>query len=169
MAAPTCPSSRAAFAVIAGGADADLRWAWFCGRCAAAPALGGELPSMRRVCSRCGFGILLRAQSSEVPAPGQPYLVVDASLAVQALSETAEDYLEISEQGALNRHITELLIPADRSVDGSADLAVALSLAARGVDSPSQAMVSRSNTFGERIRVRISPCGPPPAALVVLA
>jgi hypothetical protein len=111
--------------------------------------------------------VLLRARSDEVPAVHAPYLIVDASLAVQALSQTAESYLGITEEVAVNRHITELLIPADRSAGGSANLAAALSKAAGGNPVPSHAMVSRSNTFGERIQVRISACGPPPAALVV--
>jgi hypothetical protein len=103
-----------------------------------------------------------------VPAVAARYLVVDASLAVQALSQAAESYLGITEGVAINRHITELLIPADRSAGGSANLAAALSKAAAGDTAPSQAMVSRSNTFGERIQARISACGPPPSALVVL-
>jgi hypothetical protein len=123
---------------------------------------------MHRVCTHCGLGVLLRARSDEVPALHAPYLVVDASLAVQALSHAAESYLGITEEVAVNRHITELLIPADRSPGGSANLAAALSKAAGGDTAPSHSMVSRSNTFGERIRARISACGPPPAALVVL-
>jgi hypothetical protein len=106
--------------------------------------------------------------SDEVPTTDAAYLVVDASFAVQALSEAAEAHLGLTEESALNRHITHLLIPADRSDGGSGNLAVALSMAARGDGAASQVTVCRTNTFGERIRARISSCGPPPAALVVL-
>jgi len=161
-------ANRPALSVIAGGNEAAPAWRWFCGRCAAHPALEDALPFARRVCGSCGLGLLLRARSDEVPGPDAAYLVVDPSFAVQGLSQAAEDYLGITEKAAVNRHVTELLIPADRSAGGSANLAVALSMAARGEGAPSQATVSRGNTFGERIRARISACGPPPAALVVL-
>jgi hypothetical protein len=169
MTAQAHRSLRPILTLLDGGHDAGPAWRWFCGRCAAPPALDGELPSVRRVCASCSFGVLLRARSDEVPAVDAPYLVVDASFAVQAVSSTAEVYLGITEDLALNRHVTEFLIPADRSAGGTANLAVALSMAARGEGAASQAVVSRSNTFGERIRARISACGPPPAALVVRA
>ncbi|MDQ6803781.1 MAG: PAS domain-containing protein [Actinomycetota bacterium] len=169
MTALTTPSPRPVLALLDGGGNAATAWSWFCGRCGASPSPQGELPSARRVCARCSFGVLLRARSDEVPAPHAPYLVVDASLTVQALSKAAELYLGITEELAVNRHVTELLIPADRSAGGSANLAVALSMAARGVGPASQSMVCRSNTFGERIKARITACGPPEAALVVLA
>lgn len=159
---------RPAFELLDGGNHAEPAWRWFCGRCAAPPKSGDALPSVHRVCASCGFGLLLQARSDEVPGGGSAYLVVDSSFAVQALSHAAENYLGITEAHALNRHVTELLIPADRSAGGSANLAIALSTAARGDGPPSQATVCRSNTFGERIRARITPCGPPPAALVVL-
>jgi ribosomal protein S27AE len=168
MTALTNRLERRAFELLDGGNEAGPTWRWFCGRCAARPAIAGALPPGRRVCPACGFGLLLRAMSDEVPRSDEPYLIVDASFAVQALSERGEDYLEISEREALNRHVTQLLIPADRSAGGSANLAVALSKAVRGEGPPDQVTVSRANTFGERARARISACGPPHAALVVL-
>jgi hypothetical protein len=169
MSALTDRPERPAFALLEGGNGSSTASRWFCGRCAARPALTDALPSVRRVCAVCGFGLMLQARSDEVPSAAEAYLVVDASFSVQALSEAAEAYLGTTERSALNRHVTELLIPADRSAGGSANFAVAMSMAARGGGPASQAMVSRTNTFGERIRARISACGPPPGALVVLA
>lgn len=169
MTARSNQSLRPVLSLFDGGhGDDEQGWRWFCGRCGAPPTFHGELTSARRVCAGCGFGVLLSARADEVPAVDAPYLVVDASFAVQAVSKTAEAYLGTTEALALNRHVTELLIPADRSAGGSANVAVALSMAARGEGPASHAMVCRSNTFGERIRARISACGPPAAALVVL-
>jgi hypothetical protein len=169
MSALTDSPEHPAFALLEGGNGSALASRWFCGRCAARPILTDALPSVRRVCAVCGFGLMLQARSDEVPHAGAAYLVVDASFAVQALSTTAEVYLGTTERSALNRHVTELLIPADRSAGGSANFAVAMSLAARGGGAASQTTVCRTNSFGERIRARITACGPPPAALVVLA
>lgn len=160
---------RPAFELFQGGNDHAPSWRWFCGSCGERPVLTDALPSARRVCPACEFGLLLQATADETPAPGAPFLVVDASFAVQALSKAAETLLAIDEASALNRHVTELLIPADRSAAGTTNLAVALSMAARGEGPASQATVCRANTFGERTRARISTCGPPPAALIVLS
>jgi hypothetical protein len=161
---------RAPLDLLAGGSDAEsaTSWRWFCGRCAASPVFTHALPPVNRVCGVCGFGLMLQAMSDEVPSGEAVYLVVDASFAVQALSKSAEIALGTTERSALNRHVTQLLIPADRSAGGSANFAVALSMAARGNSTSSQTMVCRANTFGERIRARITACGPPPSALIVL-
>jgi ribosomal protein S27AE len=161
-------SSRPSLSLVDGGRGAEASWRWFCGRCAARPVLDDDLAPARRVCAKCGFGLLLRAREDELPAAGAPYVVVDASLAVQALSDRAEIYLNIAEELAVNHHLTSFLVSADCSASGTAALVLALRLAARGDGPPTDAVVSRSDTFGERITARISHCGPPPAALVVL-
>jgi len=161
--------SRPPFELLPGGNIASSSWRWFCGSCAARPILTDALPSACRVCGVCGFGLLLQAAADEAPGPESPFLVVDASFAVQAVSKPAESFLGITEQRAVNRHVTELLIPADCSSGASADLALAISIAARGDGPAITARVSRASTFGERVRARISPCGPPPAALIVLS
>jgi hypothetical protein len=119
------------------------------------------------VCAECGLGLLLEARSDVVPGVDDAYLVVDSSLSVQAMSRRAELALGVREGYAVNRHVTELLIPADAESD-AVGLAVAITRAAGGEDDASHVFVRPSNTFGVRLAARIASCGPPRAALLVL-
>jgi hypothetical protein len=71
------------------------------------------------------------------------------------------------ETDAVNRHVTELLVPADAEAQGPSNLAVAVTWAARGDARTRRVVVRPSNTFGIRLTARICSCGPPTAALVV--
>jgi hypothetical protein len=145
----------------------DPTWAWFCGHCGAAPEDPPD-SGFRRVCSECTLGVLLRARADAAPERDGAFVVVDASLAVQAVSRQAETLLGQREQFAVNRHITELLIPPDAE-DAPVGLARAITRAATGDEEPTDVFVRPSATFGVRLRVRIAACGPPQAALLVLA
>jgi PAS domain-containing protein len=139
----------------------------FCGHCGRRPE--EESASASRVCPRCGMGLLLQAPTDVVPKTNDPFLVVDGSLNVCAVSRLAEKMLGISETEAVNRHIGELLVPGDSEAPASENLGPVLQWAARG-DAPAQSIVVRpANTFGVRYWARIGPCGPPQAALLVLA
>jgi hypothetical protein len=94
-------------------------------------------------------------------------VVLDDSLSVCAVSEAAEELLAMSETEAVNRHVTELLVPADAETQGPANLAVAVTWAARGDESMHNVVVRPANAFGIRMQARIAPCGPPRAALLV--
>jgi hypothetical protein len=60
-------------------------------------------------------------------------------------------------------------VPADAEAPTSENLGALVAWAARG-DAPSSSVVVRpANTYGVRYWVRVGPCGPPPAALLVLA
>jgi hypothetical protein len=67
----------------------------------------------------------------------------------------------------VNRHVTELLMPADAEARGPENLAVAVTWAARGDQSTHKVVVRPANVFGIRLQARIAPCGPPRAALLV--
>jgi hypothetical protein len=103
-----------------------------------------------------------------VPGGDGAFLVVDSSLAIQGVSRAAELTLGVTESQAVNRHITELLIPADAESPGPVGLAIAITRAASGDDTASHVIVRPGNTFGVRLHVRIAACGPPSAALLVL-
>jgi PAS domain-containing protein len=150
-------------------ADADpIEFTWFCGHCAA-PSRGVEPPSpVARVCRSCGLGVMLEARTDIVPSARDAFLVIDSSLLVQAMSRRAETLLGVTEDGAVNRPVVQLLVPADAEAGRSARFAAALVEAAAGADEPAHAFVRPWNTFGVRIRARIAPCGPPRAALLVL-
>jgi PAS domain-containing protein len=155
------------------GEEADVRpQKWFCGHCGRTPNGDTAAPKadpQSRVCSSCGMGLLLQAPAEFAPSPSDPFLVVDGALTICALSRVAEELLGVTETEAVNRHIGEFLAPGDAEAPTSENLGALLAWAARG-DAPGKSVVVRpTNTFGVRYWGRVAPCGPPQAALLVLA
>jgi len=145
-----------------------VRSGWFCGHCAG-PAPDGVAPApYARVCVRCGMGLMLETRADAVPQPGEAFLIVDRSLRVQALSARAERLLALSECEAVDLPIAQLLDCADGERVDRGRLADAILVAARSSDELAHVRVRPAGTFGVRLRARISACGPPRAALVVL-
>jgi hypothetical protein len=95
--------------------------------------------------------------------------VVDAALNICAVSRQAERLLQVTETEAVNRHVADFLVPADSETATGESLATLLSWAARGETPSTQVVIRPTNTFGVRYWARIGPCGPPTAALLVLA
>ena len=154
--------------LVPGTLDAPVKWSWFCGHCAARTP-GGEAPApIARVCRSCGLGLLLEAPEDAVPSNRDAYLVIDSALLVQAMSRRAETLLAVTEELAVHRPLSDLLVPADAEAQRPAGFAVAVADAIAGSDGIVQAFVRPWNTFGVRMRVRIAPCGPPRAVLLVL-
>jgi PAS domain-containing protein len=138
----------------------------FCGHCGRPP----EDPEQEaRVCERCRLGLLLQAPAPGAPKPSEPFLVVDRTLSVCALSRRAERLLGITETEAVDRPLTELLLPADAETGTARGLAELVAGAAGGGhDGPQSIVVRPADEFGVRFRARIGPCGPSAGALVVL-
>src|SRR4051794_20338626 len=86
--------------------------AQFCGHCGRAAVIDIAAPASR-VCERCELGLLIGAPSELAPAPSDPFMLVDSTLSVCGLSALAEELLGVAETEAVNRHINELLVPAD--------------------------------------------------------
>lgn len=141
----------------------------FCGHCGRAPELEAMPSQGSRVCSKCGMGLLLQAPAASAPSASDPFLVVDGSLTICALSRQAEKLLGISETEAVNRHVAEFLVPGDTETAAGESLATLLAWATRGESPSSNVVVRPANTFGVRYWARVGPCGPPNAALLVLA
>jgi hypothetical protein len=110
---------------------------------------------------------MLQCGADSAPERDGAFLVLDATLSVCAVSAAAERLLAARETEAVNRHITELIVPADAEAQGRANLAAAVTWAARGDEEPRRVVVRPANTFGVRLSARISSCGPPRAALLV--
>jgi hypothetical protein len=119
------------------------------------------------VCAECGLGLLLECAEDVAPEPGDPFLVLDHTLSVCAVSAAAERLLATPEIDAVNVPIGNLLMPADAEGSGGAGLAAAIIWAARGDAGVTRAVVRPANTFGVRLNVRVAGCGPPRAALLV--
>ena len=139
----------------------------FCSHCGTHPA-PEEAPAPSRVCAICGLGLILESRADVAPDTDDAFLVLDRSLAVCAVSRAAEQLLAISEPDAVNRHVTELLMPAGAEDTGAQWLAMAVAWAARGDAGTHTTVLRPANTFGIRLTAHIASCGPPRAALVVL-
>jgi hypothetical protein len=111
---------------------------------------------------------MLTAPAEAAPTEYDAFLVIDNSLTVQAMSSAAECMLAISEHHAVNRLVTELLIPASTESPNHTGLAAAIVEAAAGDRGVTRVVVRPSRTFGIRLEGRIGPCGDPPAAVLVL-
>src|SRR5215211_1309958 len=160
-------SPRPQLVALPGYADrqADVQ---FCGHCGRAAAVDIAQPASR-VCGRCELGLLIGAPPELAPGPGDPFLLVDSTLTVCGTSRLAEDLLGVVETDAVNRHINELLVPADAEVSGPGDLVNLLVHAARGEGDVHDVVLRPTTEFGIRYFARIGPCGPPRAALLVLS
>lgn len=156
---------RGALALVAPLTEDGAPRVWFCSHCGVRPEAAEPPASDARVCESCGLGLLLDAAAHTAPDSGDAFVVLDRSLSVCAVSRSAEELLATTETAAVNHHVTELLVPADSESQSSANLAAAITAATRG-DEPRAVFVRPANLFGVRMRARIAPCGPAPAALV---
>ena len=143
----------------------------FCGYCGvhASPDAWESVKS--RVCEQCRMGLVLSAEAALAPTPTEAFLVVDEVLAVRALSARAEKLLDVPETAAVNRQVSELLVPADTSPQPRASLPALLAQARLGGPAAGdelQVTVRPPDVFGVRYLARIGPCRPGPATLVVL-
>ncbi len=138
----------------------------FCGHCGVAPP--PTVVRQTRVCGHCGLGLVLQAPVDVAPRVEEPFLVIDSTLSVCAVSAAAEELLGIDETAAVNKHVVDFLVPADANAASADNLLVLLVEAASGAGAPRTAVIRPRDEFGVRFRARIGPCGPPHAALLVL-
>jgi hypothetical protein len=137
----------------------------FCGHCGEEPS--GDIHG--RVCESCGLGVLLSADADAAPGPNDPFMIVDGSLCVCAVSRVAEELLGTDETEAVNRHLSEFLVPADAEASGPENLMDLVINAASDTSEAHVAVVRPPDEFGIRFRVQVGACGPPRAALLVLS
>jgi hypothetical protein len=151
---------------LPGHADRPVPQVRFCGHCGHPPQT--EAPPATRVCSRCSLGLLVSAAADVAPGPADAFVLVDSSLSVCAVSREAEALLQAAETHVVDRHVTELLVPADVEVAGTGSLVTRIVQAARGEGADAGLVIRPAREFGIRFRAKVAPCGPPRAALVVL-
>lgn len=120
------------------------------------------------MCASCSLGLILESRADVAPSAGDAFLVLDRSLAVCAVSEAAERLLAANEPDVVNRHVSDLLMPAHAEERDAASLSAAVAWAARAEGGTRSVTVRPANTFGIRLTARIASCGPPRAALLVL-
>jgi len=140
----------------------------FCGRCGRSPG-PSEVARPTRVCPRCGMGLLLSAATDVAPTREDPFLVIDGALTIRAVSERAEELLGLSETEAVNEHVLNYLVPAEAENAGPENLVALLARAAGGDVASHDVVIRPRDEFGVRLWARVGACGPPTAALLVLA
>ncbi len=150
-------NQRSALTLVSGGRDTPETFRWFCGHCAAPSPGGAAPPPTARVCTRCGLGLLLETREDAVPDPRDAFLVVDSRLLVQAMSREAQTLLGLAEEDAVDRPVSELLVPADAEGESRGGLAAAIAEAAGG-DEPTAAPTSAPGT---RSACACAPGSPP--------
>ena len=144
---------------------ADLSHA-FCSYCGY-PPMGPWRARAHRVCMRCQLGVVLRAPAGAEPRYDAPFLIVDGQLAVRAVSRHAEVVLSVDEPAGVGIPLEELLI-CDNGHCDDGEVALSVELAIAGAE-PSNRLELRTVADPEvRFRGRVTRCGPPTAALLVL-
>jgi PAS domain-containing protein len=113
------------------------------------------------------MGLVHQTAADAAPGPEDGFAIIDRSLTVQAISKAAERMFAVDEAEIVNRPVTDLFIPADVEGDENSSRATAISNAAAGDGSTQRLFVRPATTFGVRLQVKISACGPPSAALIV--
>jgi hypothetical protein len=134
----------------------------FCTHCA---SLLDEPASRRRVCPRCGLGVVLTCSSATLDAPGAAFFVVTSDLRVSAGSRQAEDLFSVAD-GTFGRPLMSLIT----SPDGIGELPRLVVAAASGTLAPTTIAVdpAAAKLDNLSLEARIGGCGNPPAALVVV-
>ena len=139
----------------------------FCSRCGGPDdTLLGRPELRRRVCERCGMGVMLNSSSDALPGPGAAFMVVTAELAVSAVSRSGDKVF--GEEGELTgSHLLALVT----SPLGDDQLEQLVRRAARSraetVALPVRLVPEDAPPVGT-LSARIASCGPPHAALVAV-
>jgi PAS domain-containing protein len=145
----------------------------FCGHCGLLIEDRPDRPDRpgpaSRVCADCNLGLLISAPRNVAPHANDPFLLVDGSLSICGVSRLAEGLFRVRESDVVDRPVTELLMPADAEIEGPESFVSLLLHAARGEGEVRDCVVRPTSEWGIRFWARVGPCGPPRAALLVLA
>ncbi len=144
---------------------ADLAQA-FCSYCGY-PPMGPWRTLAHRVCMRCESGMVMRAPPALQPRFDDPFVIVDDRLRLQAISHRAEVVLMADKPAALDAPLEDLFVPSN----GDRDEILLARLVERAVAGSTSATTIGLRRIGDPesdFLARVSGCGPPPAALLIL-
>jgi hypothetical protein len=138
----------------------------FCSYCGY-PPMGPWRVRAHRVCMRCQMGVVLKAPAGAEPRYDDPFVIVDRKLAVQAVSRHAEAALSVEEPASLDAPLEEFLICNDGDHDRG-ELAALVELAFAGTEPSNTLELRPVANPGTRLQARITSCGPPLGAMLIL-
>jgi hypothetical protein len=139
----------------------------FCSRCGhPAEDPPGRPELRRRVCARCGMGMVLTCSRDALPGDAAAFVILTYELRVSAVSEAGEKIFG-AERSVIGSHLLDLMT----SPLGDDQLARRASVAAQrqcdAVVMPVRLLSKRSRRVGT-MAARIATCGPPRAALLTV-
>jgi hypothetical protein len=139
----------------------------FCSRCGHPSEDPPGRPELRkRVCERCGMGMVLTCPRDALPGEAAAFLILDYELRVSAVSEGGEKYFG-KEEALIGAHLLEVLT----SPLGDDQLARNTGLATQRPCDPLVMPVRLLSLDASRVgtlAARIATCGPPRAALLTV-
>lgn len=141
----------------------------FCSRCGQPAEDPPGRPELRkRVCGKCGMGMILSCPKDALPGEAAAFLILDYELRVSAVSQAAERFF--GKEGTL---IGTGLLDLMTSPLGDDQLVRKASVAAQRPSDPTVMpvrLVAPSGAAGSlgTLAARIATCGPPRAALLTV-
>jgi hypothetical protein len=139
----------------------------FCSRCGQPSEDPPGRPELRRrVCERCGMGMVLTCPRDALPGEAAAFLIVTYELRVSAVSESGEKIFG-REQGLIGAQLLDLLT----SPLGDDQLVRHTGTAAQRPCDPVVMPVRLASKWARRVgtmAARIATCGPPRAALLTV-
>jgi hypothetical protein len=112
--------------------------------------------------------MVLHAPQNGAPRLDDLFLVLDNRLLVQGVSRGAEAVLLVDEPSGVDLPLDEFLISSNGDADG-AGVARLVALAVGGTPSTASVELRAADDPEVRFQARITSCGLPPAALLILA
>jgi hypothetical protein len=139
----------------------------FCSRCGHPAEDPPGRPELRkRVCGRCGMGMILSCSKEALPGTAAAFLILDYELRVSAVSEAGERYFG-KEKGLIGSGLLDIVT----SPLGDDQLVRKATVAAQRpcdpVVMPLRLLQPTADTVGT-MAARIATCGPPRAALLTV-
>jgi hypothetical protein len=111
---------------------------------------------------------MVQTTPGAVPRSTEPFVIVDERLRVQAVSLQAEDVLMVADSDGFGAPLARYLISDDPRDPNGTQVTLRVTLAVEGRPALGALKVRTASAPEIRFRARLSSCGPPAAALLVL-
>ena len=139
----------------------------FCSRCGLPSEEPPGRPELRRrVCHRCGMGMMLSCGRDALPGEGAAFLILTYELTVSAVSEGGERLFG-GEGSVTGVHLLDLLTSPLGDDQLMRKVGQAAQRACEPVVMPVRLVAELTSRIGT-LAARVGTCGPPRAALVTL-